>query len=246
MVTFILLALLGQDAPPGAEDVLKKHQEALKKIDGVVQVAVGGTADDKRILVRVASDEAKEAVRKAIGETLDGYKVHVYVSKPVGTTAVDPKPADPVGKETTRTPPPATLEDCDIMRDHLKLKAVTHHKDGKTIENCKLMRRQRVGGGGGHTFWYTRHRIDCPIRTGKLSMPEKPDDFLKWVFTQGFSPAEEGSFLGPYGLKGSDRLWFEQVKDDLTSLLPFIREGAKWVKLKEEKAGVGWKWEVRP
>lgn len=243
-----LLLFFGQEEKPSAADVAGKHEEALKKIEGVIHVSAGGKADDMRILIRVKDEVAKAAVRKAIGDTLDGYKVFVYVSSQVGNTAVSPKPVDPPQPE----PPPRpesrperdSVENCDIMRDHLKLKPVTHHKDGKTFPPCQLIRRQRVGGAGGHNFWYTRHRADCPIRAGRIGMPERSDAFTKWVFNQGFQPAERASFLGPYELRGSDRLWFDQVKDDLTSLLPYIREGAQWVKAEEEKAGVGWKWEA--
>ena len=239
------LPLIGQESRPTAEDVLRKHRAALEKIDGVVGVSAGGTATDIRILIRVRDEEAKKKVRKIVGKTRGGHKVFIYVKAQVGSTAVSPRRTTAAKKKPGPTEPePATFEDCDIMRDYLKMKPVSRHKNGKTYPSCSLMHRQRIGGGGGHSFWYTRHWVDCPIRTGRLKMPKNPDEFVKWVFTQGFQPATRRSFLGPVNLKGSDRLWFDQVKQDLTSLLPYIRQGARWVRIKDDKAGVGWKWEA--
>jgi len=234
-----------QDRRPGAEEVLKKHRGDLEKMDGVVSVTAGGTEEDVRIVVRVSSKEAREEVRKKLGETLGGYKVFVYVASRVGQTSSDPgRTTGPTRERTQRvTEPTPSFEDCDIIRDYLKLKPVTRHEDGKTIPGCQLIHRQRIGGGGGHTFWFTRHRTDCPIRTNRLKEPEDMDEFVKWVFTQGFQPAQRRSFL-LFELKGSDKMWFEQVKQDLTALLPYIREGAVWVKADEKKGGIGWKWEI--
>jgi hypothetical protein len=244
-ILFFAAALGAQDDKPKAEEVVKKHEAALKAIEGVLDVSAGGTADDMRIMIRVNSNEAKAAVKKQVGEVLDGYKVYVYVGAPVGQTVATPVPEKPREPERTKPPPEADIEDCDIIRDHRKLKPITHHKGGKTVENCKLMHRQRIGGAGGHSFWYTKHRLDCPVRTGRVKMPKDADSYVQWIFTQGFLPAFKGSFLWPYEIKGSDKGWFEQVKDDLTSLLPYIREGAQWVKADEDKAGVGWKWQVQ-
>ena len=240
-----------QEARPSVQDVLKEHGPAIRALDGVIDVAVGGTAEDPRIMVRVSSEEAKAAVSQKIGGQVGGYKFYIYVAPPAGQTVVAPAttpPTDaakpPPAKKTETEKDPESIEDCDIFRDHLKLKPVIRHKDKLTIDGCKLMRRSRVGGGGGHAFWYTRHRFDCPIRNNRIEKPAKADEFTTWVFTRGFQPASEGSFL-VFELKGSDKLWFDGVKEDLTALLPYIREGARWVKADKEDAGVGWKWEVR-
>ncbi len=243
----LALSVSAQEERRSVHDVLKEHGPAIRGMDGVLDVSAGGSAEEPRIMIRVSGDEARAAVRTKCGATVGGYKIFVYVS-----TQVDPKPEPPKPPVDPPAPsPPPTksdperdsLEDCDIMRDHLKLKAITRHKDSKTIDPCQLLRRQRVGGGGGHTFWYTRHRSDCPIRSGRVRKPGKADDFTEWVFTRGFLPVRQGSFL-VFELKASDNLWFEGVKEDLTSLLPFIREGARWVSAKEEDAGKDWKWEV--
>jgi hypothetical protein len=252
--TFILSVLLAvapfaQAERQSVQEVLKEVGPTIRALEGVIDVAVGGTADEPRIMVRVSSEEAKAAVGQKIGASAGGYKLFLYVAPPPGQTVVAP-PAPPA--EAPKTPPRKTetekvvetLEDCDIFRDHLKLKPVTRHKDKLTIDGCQLMKRSRVGGGGGHAFWYTRHRFDCPIRTNRVTIPAKADEFTTWVFTRGFLPAASGSFL-VFELKGSDKLWFDGVKDDLTALLPYIREGARWVKAAKEDAGVGWSWEVR-
>lgn len=247
----MLLAIAGaQEERPSVQDVLKEVGPAIRAIEGVVDVAVGGTAQDPRITVRVASEEAKASVGQKIGANAQGYKFFLYVSPPPGQTVVAPssppagEPKPPPKKTEPEKPETDTLEDCDIFRDHLKLKPVTRHKDGKTLDRCQLMRRSRVGGGGGHAFWYTRHRTDCPVRTNRIAKPAKADEFTTWVFTRGFQPAVQGSFL-VFELKASDKLWFEGVEEDLTALLPYIREGARWVKGDKEDAGAGWVWQVK-
>lgn len=246
-------ALAAQETQPSIDEVIKKHQETIRKIEGVIGITAGGTSDDPRIIVQVESGEAKGAVLKQVGKELDGYKVYVLVSAPVKKDPApaeapppEKKPAMPtVAKEKIPPTERELLEDCDIIRDRLKMKVITHHKGGKTLFNCAVSLRQQIGGGGGHAYAYTKHREDCPLRLGKIKEPGEMDAFLKWVFRVGFSPALRGGFLGPYELKGSDTLWFAQVKEDLTSRLPYIREGAAWVEIKDDKAGVGWKWEVR-
>lgn len=238
------LAPAAQDPVPTAEAVLAKHLETINAIKGVVAVSTGGTKENRQILIRVDSAEAKELVRNRLGERLDGYKIFIYVAAAVGQTKVDKKPPPPPTREKEKEPEPEpTVEDCDVIRDHLGLKKVHRTFQKKTIPGCRLMHRQRIGGGGGHSFWYTRHRYDCPIRTNKLGKPKDVDEFVAWVFDLGFLPAKEGSFL-LFELKGSDNLWFDQVKKDLTDLLPYIREGAKWVKAPKKSKGFGWKWQA--
>jgi hypothetical protein len=249
MVCLFALSAGAQDQQRSIQEVLKEHGPTIRSLEGVVDVGVGGSSEEPRIVVRVSSEEAKAAVSRKIGGNVEGYKFFIYVAAAPGQTVVSPAPVDPPQKpppskaEPEKETNPDSLEDCDIMRDHLKLKPVTRYKDKKTIDGCQLMRRSRVGGGGGHAFWYTRHRFDCPIRTNRVTKPGRSDEFTTWVFTRGFQPVQQGSFL-VFELKGSDKLWFEGVKQDLTALLPYIREGARWVSAKEEDAGEGWRWEV--
>jgi hypothetical protein len=248
-VGLAFLVALSQDPQRSIHEVVQEHGPTIRSMEGVIDVAVGGTAEEPRILVRVSSEEAKAAVRRNIGGHVEGYKFFVYAASPPGQTVVSPAAANPPVKpppskmDPEKNGDPDSLEDCDILRDHLKLKPVTRHKDKKTIDGCQLMRRSRVGGGGGHAFWYTRHRFDCPIRTNRVTRPARSDEFTTWVFTRGFQPVQQGSFL-VFELKGSDKRWFDGVKEDLTALLPYIREGAHWISAKEESAGTGWKWEV--
>lgn len=248
LLATLLASATAQEERPSVQDVIKEVGPTIRAIEGVIDVAAGGTAEDPRILVRLASEEAKTSVSQKIGGNVRGYRFFFYVAPPAGQTVVAPA----IPPEATRPPPkrteaekaPESVEDCDILRDHLKLKPVTHHKDGKTITGCQLLRRSRLGGGGGHSFWYTRHRLDCPVRSNRVAKPAKADEFTTWVFTRGFQPASQGSFL-VFELKGSDKSWFDGVKDDLTALLPYIREGARWIKADKEDAGAGWIWQVR-
>src|SRR5262245_26164567 len=161
--TLLSITPVAQEQRPSVHDVIKEHGPTIRALEGVIDVAVGGTAEEPRIMVRVASEEAKAAVSRKIGGQASGYKFFVYVAPPPGQTVVAPAPAPAPPTDGAKPPPRKAepekelelLEDCDIFRDHLKLKPVIRHKDKLTIDGCKLMRRSRVGGGGGHAFWYT-------------------------------------------------------------------------------------------
>ena len=254
LTLWLLAALASQEARPSVEDVKDKHAEAVWKVEGVTGLTTGGSKDEPRIVVQVENEQAKTEVLKRIGKELEGYKVFVLVAPSVASKdpapekppAVPPKP--PEHPTTTNPSPPPTseralLEECDILRDHWKLKEIRHLKDNLTVPNCAVSLRQQIGGGGGRAYTYTKHRQDCPVRLVKAKEPKETDAFLTWVFRVGFSPAARASFLG-YELKGSDSLWFDQVKDDLTGRLPYIREGAVWRRVKNDTAGVGWTWWV--
>ena len=252
MVVAILLAV--QD--PTIHDVREKHEKEIKAITGVLDVSVGGLTDDLRIIIRVDSAETKDAVKKLTGEKLDGYKVYIQITAPVQsqpkstTTTTEPLKKAKVEKEPQFPEDrdnvwKAAVQDCDIVRDHLGLKEVTRkNKEGKVVEPCRLVLRQVIQAGGGHSYYYTKHRADCPVRLGHVKQPDWADAYLKWVFTQGFGPVARGSFLWPFELKGSDRLWLKQVRDDLMSRLNYIREGAQWIETPDDTPGKGWTWEA--
>jgi hypothetical protein len=149
---------------------------------------------------------------------------------------------------------------CDIIRDYLKLKPV-HHPigNGRSLIPCQLVRRSVVGPGGGHTYVYTKHRSDCPIRLGRVSQPEWADNFVGWVFQKGFTPVMRAGFTWPNELRADDKLWDAQAKNELMTRLPYIREGAEWTYTNSQytkvttpwysgwystggSPGVGWAW----
>lgn len=245
LITLALALVLPQDARPSIDEVKSKHEGAILKIEGVIRITTGGASDDRRLVVQVTTEEVKREVLKLTGSALDGYKVQVVVT---GEPPREPSEPPKAGSTKTAEKPTVTkefdpLDDCDIVRDHRKLKALTHHKDGKTVANCAVSHRQQVGSAGGHNYVYTKHREDCPIRLGNIKEPADADAFLQWVFRLGFMPADRRGYLG-FELKGSDSLWFSQVREDLTSRLPYIRQGAVWVAIREKSAGAGWRWEV--
>ena len=252
MIALLLLAAL-QDERPSIHEVLEKHRERIFKVEGVLEVTTGGTPTAPMLVVKTRDAATAAGVRKEVGAELGGVKVFVFAvpkapeaegapSEP-GKTEVKPqeKAAEKAGEQAGDDP----LERCDIIRDHRKLKALTHHENGKTYTNCQLMRRQVIGSGGGHSFWYTRHRSTCPVRRGEVALKPGQDSFDRWVLTTGFCPAARGSFLWPTELKASDSLWFQQVREDLTSVLPYIRDGATWVE-RPTPDGFGWAWKAPP
>jgi hypothetical protein len=253
MTGLVLLAALlaPQDEKPSIFEVVEKHRERLFAVEGVVDVTAGGTPSAPVLVVKARSAAVVPAVRRAIGAELGGVKVFVYAAPepPAAEPAPPPPPPSEPGrteaKADERKPEPAgdPMERCDIIRDQRKLKELTHHENGKTYTNCQLMRRQVIAGGGGHAFWYTKHRSACPIRRGEVPLQAAKDSFDRWVLTQGFCPAARGSFLWPTELKGSDSLWFRQVRDDLTSVLPYIRDGATWTD-QPTPEGFGWSWKA--
>src|SRR5262245_63307751 len=89
LATFFALST-SQEARPSVQEVLKEQGPAIRALEGVVDVAVGGTAEDPRIMVRVSSEEAKAAVSQKIGAQAGGYKFYIYVARPAGQTVVAP------------------------------------------------------------------------------------------------------------------------------------------------------------
>lgn len=248
MITLMLAALAAQDLT--IYETRHKFESALKAIDGVIDVSVGGVNGDLKIVIRVQTEKSRDAVSLLTANGLNGFKVHVIVSS-TGNNLIEVKSEEPK-KEPKAKPKPkeeieipddrntniwkASVTDCDIIRDHLKMKSVTRKF------YCKLVLRQVVGAGGGHSYTYTKHRGECPIRLGRVKQPDWADGYIGWVFQKGFGPAIRGSFLWPFELRASDKLWVKQVREDLMTRLQYIREGAEWVETPSERPGVGWTW----
>lgn len=132
----------------------------------------------------------------------------------------------------------AKVTDCDIVRNHLKMKRISHPiGNGRYYKPCQLMLRSVTGAGGGHSFYYTKHRPDCPIRLGRVGQPSWADHHIAWIFQKGFTQPIRGGITWPYELRASDSLWRRQMVQDVKSRLPRIRDGAEWV-----WTGYGWYW----
>lgn len=253
----LLIMLVAQDAT--IYETKHKYESALKAIDGVIDVSVGGINSNLKIVVRVRDEKAKNAVSLLTANGLNGFQVHVMVSatsNPVTIKNDAPKKEEkPVVKAAPKKEEvvipddrntniwKASVTDCDIIRDYMKMKPLTHKIGrGCIAENCKMVLRQVVGAGGGHSYVYTKHRGECPVRLGRVKQPDWADGYIAWVFQKGFGPAMRGSFLWPFELRASDKLWIKQVREDLMTRLQYIREGAEWVQTPDERPGVGWTW----
>jgi hypothetical protein len=259
-------ALLCQSEPkaPTIYETKFKYEPALKLLDGVLDISVGGIDGKMVLIVRVNSEKSRDAVRLLSGNGLEGHQVYIQItsSKP----KKDDQPAaiqapksekkkvepDPVASDKIEIPDDrgsnfwkASVVDCDIIRSYHKLKDVTRKNSvGMIVHPCKMVLRQQVGAGGGHSYVYTKHRSECPVRLGRVAQPAWADNYIAWVFQVGFGPAMRGSFLWPYELRASDKLWVKQVREDLMTRLQYIREGAQWTRTPDDRPGVGWKWEA--
>jgi hypothetical protein len=83
---------LTQDPPyDPIYDAKFKHEKALKKLPGVLDVTVGGAAGNLRLVVRVENDKAAEAVRAYCGgDALDGFPVYVLGGRAPAPPAAEP------------------------------------------------------------------------------------------------------------------------------------------------------------
>ncbi len=235
----------------------RKYETLLQSVPGFLEVGIGGINGEFHLIVRVDSASSKRVVLKRVGEDADGFKVFVQVSEGSNSggiaTTKAPQKSEPhrcpncsggstVSDESNniwRT----SVTDCDIIRDYLRMKPVSHKAgNGFYFTPCQLILRSQVGAGGGHSYTYTKHREDCPIRLGRVSQPSWSDNYIAWVFQSGYTPAARGSFLYPTELKASDKLWRKQASEDLMTRLRYIREGAEWTSTPTTRPGMGWGW----
>lgn len=246
---WVATPLFAQDLSPEAHARLKgtearyKASSLLEVIDGVSSVGLGGSGTDYRILIVVRDYGVKAAAKKAIGgDELAGVKVMWTVTGSVGSTPYTPPPqatyipgAVPVQAANApstygvdpNNPWQTSVTDCDIIRDHLKMRKMSHPTgDGRYWGPCQTLQRSTLGPAGGHTFIFTKHRPDCSIRLGRIGMPSWSDHYMAWVFQKGITPAVRAGFLWPFELRGSDSLWQKQVSQDMASTRRYIRESA--------------------
>lgn len=216
------------------------------------------------LIVRVKNESAFRAVHEYSKGSLEGHKV--YVQRSEGSKK--PKtPSDPaVGeleeqlkewKGPARSPAiqvpedrdtnvwRASVVDCDLVRDYLEMSPeLRRSRGGRTVDPCRLILRKVQGAGGGHSYVYTKHRGECPIRLGRVDQPSWADHYIGWIFQKGFQPAMRGGIFWPSELRASDKLWTRQATEDLMTRLPYIREGAEWVQTPTERPGLGWSWKA--
>jgi hypothetical protein len=242
-----------------ADEARRRCATRMDGVEGVLSVGSGGIGTDHRILVAVRDFSAKlEAQRRVGADSFEGVKIYWSVVGGSGSAGEAPLPAEiaPAEPGSTVAAPPqpspaaaaaasddspeafwkAKPEDCDILRDYLKMKRVSRPAGGgRYWIPCQLIRRSVVGPGGGHTYVYTKHRPDCPVRLGRLSPPAWADNFVAWVFRKGFTPVMRAGFTWPFELRGDDKLWDAQASGELKTRLSYIREAAEW-----ENTRSGW------
>jgi hypothetical protein len=235
-----IMALALQDDPSAAgnkarERALEMRQEcatALESVDGVGSVGVGGSGLDYRLLIVVRDALTQVYVRDLIGgDSYGGIRIVWAISAPGRPPTTEPPPQPAPEKPRAQTPETlpefpnawnARATDCDIIRDYLKMKPVTHPSgNGKSWVPCQVVRRTTIGPGGGHAFTYTNHRPDCPIRLGRVGEPPWSDNYVAWVFREGITPATGTNFTLP----GNPWAWVTQAGADMGSRLPNVREG---------------------
>ncbi|HVR84233.1 MAG TPA: hypothetical protein VMU54_07980 [Planctomycetota bacterium] len=220
---------LGKQALERAREMRQECAEALESVDGVGSVGLGGNGIDYRIVVAVRDAAAQRRVRDLIGDTYGGVRILWSIAEAPRRAPVPPEPpaalprpmpsdlaADPMNAWT------ASPLDCDILRDHLKLKPLPHPAgNGKSWVPCQIMKRTMIGPGGVTSFTYTNHRPDCPIRLGQVGEPPGSDSFTAWVFRRGTTPPTGGDVLLP----SNGWAWGMQAAADMASRLPSIRDG---------------------
>jgi hypothetical protein len=222
-----------------ASETRRKCAELLAGVEGARVSGLAGSGAEDRILVSCLNPEARDAAREKLGGDLfQGLRVSWTLAPlPAAAPAVPadkPAPPAPEAKPAKEAFDPekalaGSPTDCDILRDYLKLKPVHHPLgNGRSLIPCQLVRRSVVGTWGGHTYVYTKHRDNCPIRLGRCSQPTWADNFVAWVFQKGFTPVMRAGFTWPHELRGDDKLWDAQASGELKTRLPYIREGAEW------------------
>lgn len=243
MATWLcLMTLLLQDDPRTPQQKARDRgiemrlecAAALVDVDGVGTVGLGGTGTDYRLLIVVRDAATQKHVRELIGgDEYGGLKIVWSVADPDRRPPPLPPPEVPAEKARPAPPPEpyadrsnawgASVTDCDIIRDYLKLKKVSHPSgNGLSWVPCQVMKRTQIGPGGGHSFTYTNHRPDCPVRLGRVGEPPWSDAYIAWVFRVGMTPPTGTNFTIP----SNGWTWAAQAGADMASRLPNLREGA--------------------
>jgi len=236
MTTLALILLLQSDPTIARLHAVEARERAESRIglfDGVRGVGMGGTGGEYSLIVVVDSLVTKAMAREALGgDTFEGLKI-LWTVTGSSRTVVHPAAPPPAAPAPAAAPAEvpgnfwnAKPEDCDIIRDHLKMKKISHPSgNGRYWLPCAVHLRQVVGAGGGHTFTYTKHRPDCPIRTGRVGMPAYADRFIAWVYTSGYTEPIRAGFTWPTELRAGDSLWARQAWGDLHSRMGYVRSG---------------------
>jgi len=227
--------VLEQKARDRATEMRQECAAALESVDGVGAVGMGGTGTDYRLLIVCRDTPTQRHVRELIGgDEYGGVKIVWSIADPARRPP--PPPPEPFNeKPQVRQPEPppqfpeapnvwkASVTDCDIIREHLKMKKVTHPAgNGKSWVPCQVMTRTTIGPAGSYSFTYTNHRPDCPVRLGRVGEPSWSDNYMAWVFRQGITAPQQGSL----GIQGNPWTVAAQAAADMASRLPNIREGA--------------------
>ncbi len=220
-----------------AADARVKVAVILASVDGVRNIAMGGSGVEYRLLIAVEDSVTQANARQALGgDAFEGVPILWSVARPTIAVAreipASSGPAAQAAKEPHRPAPTypdwrSSIPDCDILLAHYGVKPPSRWKEGF---KCEFRQRSVIPmmGPGGWTYQYTRHRPLCPVRSGTAPMPPNADNFVKWVYHKGYTDVARGGFLAPLELKGSDAAWAAWAEADLRSRLPYINGYAEW------------------
>jgi hypothetical protein len=226
--------VLEQKARDRATEMRQECAAALESVDGVGSVGMGGTGTDYRLLIVCRDVAIQRHVRELIGgDEYGGVRIVWSIADPTRRPPPPPEPFNEKPRVQQPEPPPqfpeaqnvwkASVTDCDIIRDHLKMKKVTHPAgNGKSWVPCQVMTRTTIGPVGSYSFTYTNHRPDCPVRLGRVGEPSWSDNYMAWVFRQGITAPKQGNL----GIQGDPWTTAAMAAADMASRLPNIREGA--------------------
>ena len=191
-----------QTARVNADESRRKCGNLVEGLDGVLSVGMGGTGTEYRLLISVRDNQAKQAAQKALGgDTYEGLKILWSVRSNAPAASAAPQAPAPLPLPAVVAPLPGagqtvaasgtgpSVYDCDIIREHMKLRPISHPRgDGASYEPCRLMKRTVEGGAvNPPPVLYAKHRPDCPVYAGRVAQPAVADSFVAWVFRQGAS-----------------------------------------------------------
>jgi hypothetical protein len=183
LLALVLLAgpAPAQEKPPGPWEVILKHEKALKAIPGVIETTTGAVNGEKRIVVRVEDERARDAVRALLGERSEGFPVHIIVSRPsppeAGACTHGPLHCKGPGQTVAAPGTP-------------KFDATRIDDPAYAQERCDIIRK-----------WMGLPRLKDDPACIEMVSGSNDSAKLKWVIEQGFPHWKSKEMPG---LKGSD------------------------------------------
>jgi hypothetical protein len=180
-----------QDGMGAVWNAIDRREKELKALPGVKEITVGSVSGEIRIVIRVESEPARDAVRKLCGEKLEGYPYYIIISSP--TTGTVPESTNP-SPATRRTDAPLCTHACPA---HCKEAAPGHTLAGPggaapppppkfdidriddpkyAQEKCDILR---------HYFGLPKAKHEPPYCEQIISWSNDPAK-VRWVIANGF------------------------------------------------------------